>query len=767
MKIGGFEVGDWAVKEEAGKRNLIFACRDCIYSANVVTDQACRFHVLKILSEVQADITVLSEVYERVYDELQTQQLSEVGQLLNKFAIESVWATNNLGNPLGKADEAYLSNRYRIVVTIAQDLLAFDPIRAYITCLQELLREQGRFDKGNEEYKKGSSVFLKTLNYLRTEFEKTLMIKTAKKFLTQLKEVPDTKEIYQTMLEAEVKPSFIGSRLLFEEAEELELLDEYSVGKTSVQIFRHPLRTESLYFINPPEYSLSPEKYFVLSKTREIVAGYKPGKSSLSALSKARTYFERIYQSTIADVALQNNIKLEKDEVKELSAIVARYSIGYGILEILLSDRRLTDIYIDSPIGQNPIYAVHSDYGQVKTNILYTEGEAQSMVTKLRAMSARPFDEAHPVLDFDLPDLDTRVATIGPPLATDGVAFAFRLHKLTPWTLSQFIDVKYLNSTAAGLISFFIDNQLTIIVAGSRGSGKTSLLGANLLEIPKNTRILIQEDTLELPVPYMKKIGFNVQRLKTQSAIGGAASEIEMPADEALRTTLRLGNSAIILGEVRSKEAKTLYEAMRVGSAGGIVMGTLHADSAYSVWDRVVNDLEVPNTSFKATDLIMVARPIRFSGSLKSARRIVQITEVKKHWVDDPEREEGLLDLMSYDAKKDSLELMEDNLKESELFERVRKMSGLNFDEIWAEIKMRGESKQYLVDLKREKKLPQLLEAEYTSLANDKWLLLKEKFLEENTKLDHAEILGEWKNWVNTSLLKRVTGSIKPEKGKE
>ena len=62
------------------------------------------------------------------------------------------------------------------------------------------------------------------------------------------------------------------------------------------------------------------------------------------------------------------------------------------------------------------------------------------------------------------------------------------------------------------------------------------------------------------------------------------------------------------------------------------MIGTVHGDSAYSVWDRVVNDLGVPNTSFKATDIVIVARPIRFAGSLKRNRRVVQITEVKKHW---------------------------------------------------------------------------------------------------------------------------------------
>ncbi len=77
----------------------------------------------------------------------------------------------------------------------------------------------------------------------------------------------------------------------------------------------------------------------------------------------------------------------------------------------------------------------------------------------------------------------------------------------------------------------------------------------------------------------------------------------EVPADEGIRTTLRMGDSALFIGEVRSTEAKALYEAMRIGASANVVAGTIHADSPYGVYDRVVNDLGVPKTSFKATDL--------------------------------------------------------------------------------------------------------------------------------------------------------------------
>jgi len=760
MEIGGFKVGDYIVKDEGGKRHLIFDCRECVYGTSVANDPNCRFHLISVLGEVEADLIVLADVYERVYDEVQTKMLAEIASLRQKFNIGGVWSYKHLGTA-GKECEQYFSKRHDTVVKIAHDLIAFDPVMSYLTLLKELRIEKEKVAQGEGSYGKCTMPYVQNLEGIKQSFEGTQLIAKTKAFLDKMRKLPETGRIYHSLFEVEVKPSFIGSRLLFKEMESLELLDEYTVKNSTVQIFNHPHKTEKLYFINPPEYTLSPDKYFVMSKTREVVAGYKPGKTSLSTVAKSRGYFERIYEATIKDVARANKVEISHKEIVELAEIVARYTVGYGILEILLSDRNLTDIYLDSPIGQKPIYAVHSDFEQCQTNILYTEGEANALSSKLRAMSARPFDEAHPILDFDLQDLDTRVAAIGPPLSPDGTAFAFRLHKITPWTLPQFIDNNFLNPLAAGLISFLIDQQATMLITGSRGSGKTSLLGSCLLEILQNTRIIIQEDTLEIPVPYMKKIGYNIQRLKTRSPISVSKTESEVAPEESLRTALRLGDSALVLGEVRSKEAKVLYEAMRVGAAGNVVMGTIHGDSAYSVWDRVVNDLGVPNTSFKATDVVVVSRPIRFSGSLKRNKRVVQVTEVKKHWLNDPEAEGGLLDLMLYDARKDTLELMEDNLKESELFDKISRTSGLTMKQIWEDIRMRGNAKAFLVELKRENKLPLLLEAENSSRANNKLVLFKEEQLGEKGKINYEQVLGKWKYWVNNSLLPSVAGKKK------
>ncbi len=759
MKIGGFKVGSFLVKTVGGKRTLIFDCRHCVFSASISDDHHCRFHTIKTLQEVEADRIVLSEVYERVYEEKQTKMLMEVANLAQKLGVESVWSYAHLGKPIPECEQ-YFPERHKVIVKIANDVINFDPIMAYLMLVSELRKQQALLDKSDSRFVECTEPYIATLVDLNKRFSATEIIQKSKKIITQLKEQPETKMVYKALFEADIKPSFIGSKLSFREMEELELLDEYSVKESSVQVFSDPNKVEKLYFINPPEYSLAPEQYFVLSKTREIVASYQPGKTSLSTIATSRKYFERMYEATIKEVARFHKININSSEMESLSRVVARYSVGYGILEILLNDRKVTDIYIDSPIGAKPIYLIHSDFGQCQTNVTFTDNEANSLISKLRAMSARPFDEAHPVLDFDLQDLETRVALIGPPLSPSGNAFAFRLHKLTPWTLEQFIDVNYLNPLAAGMISFFVDMQSTTLIAGSRGSGKTSLLGAVIQEIPQNSRILVQEDTLELPVNYLQNIGFNILRMKTKSAISVSKTETEVAPEEALRTALRLGDSALILGEVRSTEVKVLYEAMRVGAAGNVVMGTIHADSAYSVWDRVVNDLNVPTTSFKATDVVIVARPIRFKGSLTRHRRVTEITEIKKHWDKDPSRENGLLPLMSYDAEKDTLELQEDNLKESELFKKIQKTSGLTVSGIWSEVRLRGNAKLFLVQKKNELNLPALIESENTIRATNKLLILKEEMIQEKGKINYDQLLGQFKNWV----LKELIPGIKKSK---
>lgn len=745
---------DYEVRDIGGKKQLRIDARAWKWGASVAEYPEVMRRVVEILMDVDADTIVISDVYDHIYDEKQTRMLREIAEVARKFDQLGFWSFSAV-EKFGEDCSEALGNAGALVVKITHDLWLSDPVAAYLKLLATIKQYTERYKAAPENYKECYKKFLRLLGVIKTLMEATKLISSARSYMVRLHKIPKDRTFYSLVFQPQIKPSFLGSRLITAGDENLTILDQYTVDDAEIIIYKHPDHVEPLYYVYLPEYSLPPDQYFIMEKAKELIAKYAPKRAVLSQNVPARKQFLRLYENTIRDVAKQMDVKLSPKTVSLLARILARHTVGYGVLEILLLDKRITDIYVDAPLGSKPIYLVHSEYGQCQTNIVFSEEEARSLVSKLRAMSGRPFDEAHPVLDYDLPDMYARVAVIGPPLSPDGIAFAFRLHKPTPWTLPQFIDRKMLNPLAAGMLSFFIDAQTTMLIAGSRGAGKTSLMTSLILEIPQNQRILTQEDTLEIPVPEIKRLGFNIQRLKTRSPIGGGSSG-ELPPEDALRTALRLGDSAIVIGEVRSKEAKVLYEAMRVGAAGNVVMGTIHGDSAYALWDRVVNDLGVPTTSFKATDIVVVNAPIRFSGSLQRHRRTISITEVRKHWKSDPLEEGGFLDLMRYDASKDELQLMEDEIKESDLFSKIMKLRGIGYEEIWAEIKARAFTKKYLVDLKRQHGVPEILEGVYTVPAHNKFLLFKEESIEQFGHVDYDWVLEQWKNWVNESLLKDV-----------
>jgi type IV secretory pathway ATPase VirB11/archaellum biosynthesis ATPase len=415
-----------------------------------------------------------------------------------------------------------------------------------------------------------------------------------------------------------------------------------------------------------------------------------------------------------------------------------------GILEPVLTQGFIQDIYIDSPVGEHPVYVTTSRLDDrltstCVTNITLGPEDAEGLLSRFRYISGRPFSEAMPLLECDLPDFSSRVTVIGPPLSPDGTAFAIRRHSTEPWTLPMLIDAGSLTPLAAGLISFLIAGKSTIIVAGSRGSGKTSLLGAVMLEFPRTQRILSIEDTLELPGERMRQLGYKLQSIQVGSSVGTVN---EMTADDALRIALRLGESAMVMGEVRGEETKTLYEAMSAGTAGSSVLGTFHANSAQAVYKRVVSDMGIPAQSFSATDVVVVAGLVQPQGVSRKTRRVTQIAEYLK----DAKEPGRFQDLMVYDHDTDALVDTKDLSYHSERISSIARMWDMTVEQAIENIRARAEVKEVQVKTAQKEKRPYLLGAAWVVRANSKFEELIGVHA-KRTGLDHKAVVKDWKKW--------------------
>lgn len=499
-----------------------------------------------------------------------------------------------------------------------------------------------------------------------------------------------------------VKPVYADCWLLGS-SEDLDIISEYSLPGADV-VIGTSVDGETEYNLTPNEYSSSDSVNAAVERTiGEIRESYmrRGGRMDRqSVLSDARSILMSS-SDIIESIYGNNSIDIDR-AVEELCNIVHRYTVGLGIFDVLLSDPRLEDIYIDAPCDKNRIHVTVSGVSgmnsnqRCRTNLMVDRKEVMNLINILKRDSGLPFCESDPVLETDIKGYDARATVVGYPMSPNGDSVSLRKHSDRPWTLSRLIANGTLDSDVAGLLSFLVENRCTFLICGARGAGKSSMLSALLFEFPLSQRILTIEDTMELPGDKMRRMGFKVQTLLIDDRMDGSSLS---RADEALRVSLRMGESAIILGEVRGDEARTLYQSMRTGRAGSSIMGTIHGDSADSVYKRVVHDLGIDPEAFMATDVILTLGTIRDRRAGDQRRMIREI-------------------LATGEKTGDFIDISDSRLLFSApMMNRISQSCGMDSEDIFDDIRVRSEIRKILAE--RGGTDERFLGPEWICIAND------------------------------------------------
>jgi archaeal flagellar protein FlaI len=693
----------------------------------------------------ESNISRVVFVQQRNYahDFSQIKMLIEVANLID-FLVkqERIVSESKLAHLGSFYQEAYSFFNY-----VINEVLPSDPIKAYRELRGELFSKKAKGDAEAGEYIR---VLEKVIGYFNNL---ELVGKVKGKFDSY---VSGDREIYNEVLRADIMPNFTFTRMVARLPEDAKIIKQYKIGEgrvnSLVTIFERPNKAKLVYHLSPPEYLLDEDHHMLLNLARNVLIEHSPTAEEFNDAERTRQVFYNVARDLLSDLASSKNLVLNYGDLKKLANILVRHTIGFGVLEVLLEDEDLQDIMVNAPVSLSNIFVRHNEFGECVTNLVPSMEDADSWAAKFRMTSGRALDEANPILDtnLELGNISARVAIIQQPLSAGGLAYTLRRHRSSPWTLPLFIKNGMIDSLTAGLLSFMVDGARTMLVAGTRSSGKTSLLGALLLEIMPNKRIITVEDTLELPVASMRKLDYDILSMKVRSALGGESAEVS--AEEGIRASLRLGDSSLIVGEIRSGEAKALYEAMRVGALANVVAGTIHGGSPYSVFDRVCNDLEVPITSFKATDLIVVANPIKSADGLHSWRRVLSVSEVRKHWEKDPLREGGFVDLMKYDVEEDKMKPTSDLINgDSEIMKEiasnVKGWAG-DWDAVWDNVMLRAKIKQETVDFSVRENMPEILEGDFTVMSNNAFHQISNEVVED-VGLPKSEIVfPKWKRWL-------------------
>lgn len=195
----------------------------------------------------------------------------------------------------------------------------------------------------------------------------------------------------------------------------------------------------------------------------------------------------------------------------------------------------------------------------------------------------RIYSEAEVHIDLHQPAIDGfwrgfRFHAIGTPLVEEGPCLCLRRHPENAWTLEELSRRQWASPSICQKIADLVEQHQTLLIVGTTGSGKTSVLSACLQKITSNERALILEDTKEIALPNSVSL-----RLLTREDLRSQFLTYDLA--DLLRQSLRMRPDRIIMGEVRGPEAKDLLLTLSTGHRGGLA--TLHAKSPHEALMRL------------------------------------------------------------------------------------------------------------------------------------------------------------------------------------
>ncbi len=371
------------------------------------------------------------------------------------------------------------------------------------------------------------------------------------------------------------------------------------------------------YSIKIPGIALGTKAFIETKLKSELISRVELDISEILNPKKSEEVKKRFLE--VAKEIVSEYLKEESaQKVNLLASYLVQNTIGLGELEILISDDQLEEIVINN--AKEPVWVYHKKFGWCKTNLkIKNEDAVYDYASTIARKVGRQINILNPLLDAHLSTGDRVNATLF-PISSFGNTITIRRFSRNPWTITTLVNNGTISSEVMALIWLAIQNELSLIVTGGTGSGKTSFLNAIASLIPPTQRIVSIEDTRELTLPkYLHWVP-----LVTREPNPEGKGEVSML--DLLVNSLRMRPDRIIVGEIRrQKEAEILFEAMHTGHS---VYATLHADNAEQTVSRLTNPpINLPKEVLDAlAGVVVQLRHRRFN-----IRRTIEFAEVHKN----------------------------------------------------------------------------------------------------------------------------------------
>ena len=275
----------------------------------------------------------------------------------------------------------------------------------------------------------------------------------------------------------------------------------------------------------------------------------------------------------ILELSREKYLSLEKKQ--ELREELFRSLRKMDALEELLQDDTITEIMVN---GWNRIFIEREGKIYPWDKTFSSPEKLEDVIQQIASRCNRVINTLQPIVDARL-EGGERVNAVIAPVALDGPILTIRRFPKEPITMETLVHMGSITQEASEFLKKAVEAGYTILIGGGTGSGKTTFLNALSQYIPEDERVITIEDNAELQLQGVK----NLVRLECRQANMDKSQEITI--GDLLKTCLRMRPSGIIVGEVRSREAAELLQAVNVGNDGSL--STIHANTCRDMVSRL------------------------------------------------------------------------------------------------------------------------------------------------------------------------------------
>jgi pilus assembly protein CpaF len=260
-----------------------------------------------------------------------------------------------------------------------------------------------------------------------------------------------------------------------------------------------------------------------------------------------------------------NNPAMPLQEELELRQSAENRLFGFGVLQPLLDDPEIEEIWINGP---SQIFIARGGKAS-QLSLEISAVELSGLVERMLRPTGRRVDRSSPFVDASLPD-GSRLHVAIPDITGKYWSVNIRKFPHRVMSMSDLVSSGSVSLEASQFLVKQVHEGANVLVSGATQAGKTTLLCALINSIDPQERIITVEETFEIRAT-------NPDWVAMQTRQPNLEGKGEINLRRLVKESLRMRPSRLVVGEVREAEALDLLIAMNSGLPG---LCTIHANSS-------------------------------------------------------------------------------------------------------------------------------------------------------------------------------------------